>query len=137
MAIYQFRNLHQWAHKIQNRQDRTFRGAVNNMIAGIKIVPGINQGGSRIRGTIPYDKKELSDSLRVRMNGTTILSGSGVIAETGKTGEIVELIWTAGHAPYVHDGVNGVPGTFWTEIAAIKWPRYVDSALAKAKAFTR
>jgi hypothetical protein len=112
------------------------------MLADIEVTVGINRGGSRVEGTIPRDLGDLANSLRSTLYGTSAMSANGkdsavLIAGAMEAGDVAEFVWTAPHAPHVHYGANGVPGTFWRDVAAGKWPGYVAAAVVKAKAEIR
>lgn len=139
MTRYAFSELPAWASKISRIQDAIVSQATGDMLADIEIAPGINRGGSRVKGTIPRDLGNLANSLRSTLYGTSAMSAGGkdsysLIAGSMEAGDIAEFAWTADYAQHVHYGANGVPGTFWRDIAAGKWQGYVRGATAKVKA---
>jgi hypothetical protein len=103
------------------------------------VVPGIAKGGSRVRGTIPYDTQQLADSLRSRINGRTVAVGQEsfrAAAAQFKMNDRLSFGWGYGAAPYarwVHNGANGVRGTFWTDVMKARFPVYLDIAAARRK----
>lgn len=142
MATYTFATLGAWATKTQKRMDVVTKQATNDLINGIEIAPGINRGGSRQRGVIPRDLRALAASLQSTLSGSTSLTQVGedsyiLVAGAMKAGDTARFSWGGGVAPYaesVHYGANGVPGTFWIDVAAGKWPGYVAGAVRKAMA---
>jgi hypothetical protein len=145
VATYTFAELPRWARKVGKIQDAIVKTATSEMLAGIEVVPGINRGGGRAHGTIPRDLGALANSLQSTLYGTSAMSAGGadshtLIAGSMKAGDVATFSWGGGVAPYaqhVHYGANGVPGTFWRDVAAGKWPNLVASATAKAKAEIR
>lgn len=141
MTTYTFAELPLWARKVGKIQDAIVKTATGDMLADIEVVPGINRGGGRVQGTIPRDLGALEKSLQSTLYGTSAMSAGGadshtLIAGAMKAGDIATFSWGGGVAPYapeVHYGANGVPGTFWRDIAAGKWTGYVRSATARAK----
>lgn len=137
-----FAELPQWAAKVQRITDAVVSQATSDMLADIEVVPGINRGGSRVRGTIPRDLGKLAASLQSELYGSTSLTQGGedswaLVAGQMEAGDVARFSWGSGEADYaaaVHFGANGVPGTFWIDVAAGKWPSYVKSAVARAKA---
>jgi len=131
-----------WVTKSEKVLNAVTSTAVSNMLADIEIVPGINRGGSRVRGTIPRDIGALARSLESSLMGSTAITQSGeeshvLVAGQMKAGDTATFIWGGKDAPYakdVHYGANGVPGTFWIDVAAGKWQGYVTAAAAKARA---
>lgn len=139
MAQYSFAELPQWARKVGRIQDAIVKQATGDMLADIDVTVGINRGGSRVKGTIPRDLGNLANSLRSTLYGTSAMSAGGkdsyaLIAGSMEAGDIAEFAWTAEYAVHVHYGANGVPGTFWRDIAAGKWQGYVRGATAQVKA---
>jgi len=143
MANYTFAQLGQWAAKTQRRMDVVVKQATNDLLNGIEIGPSITRTGSRQRGTIPRDDGALAASLQSNLYGSTSLSPPNgedsyiLVAGAMKAGDVATFAWGKPDAPYakhVHYGANGVPGTFWIDVAAGKWPGYVRGAVAKAKA---
>jgi 20S proteasome alpha/beta subunit len=145
VTTYTFAQLPKWGTKVTKIGDAIVKTATGDMLADIEVVPGINRGGSRVRGTIPRDIGALANSLQSTLYGTTAMSAGGadshtLIAGAMKAGDVAKFSWGGGVAPYaphVHYGANGVPGTFWRDAAAGKWPGYVAAAVAKAKAEIR
>lgn len=149
MTEYTFANLPRWALKVEKIADAVVSQATNDMLAGIEIVPGINRGGSRQKGTIPRDIGALASSLQSSIYGSTAITGPAsyaLVAGKMKAGDVAQFAWGGTVAPYarrIHYGFNGsdslgrtynTAGTFWIDVAANKWPSYVRGALAKAKA---
>jgi len=143
MARYTFAQLGRWAAKTQRRMDVVVKQATNDLLSGIEIGPSIARTGSRQKGTIPRDLGALASSLQSTLYGSTSLSPPQgedsyiLVAGAMKAGDVARFAWGGGAAPYaraVHYGANGVPGTFWIDVAAGKWPEYVRGAVAKAKA---
>lgn len=142
MAEYDIMNLDPWVTKTQLRIDVCARQSVNNMIRDIEIVPGINRGGSRRRGTIPRDLGALGSSLQSSIYGqgnagpvTGPTSYTSVLGSFGG-GSVAQFSWGGSAAPYaveVHYGAKGVPGTYWRDVAVDKFPRYFEEAVAEAK----
>lgn len=140
MTKYTFATLPRWATKVNKVQDAIVGTATSEMIGDIRVAPGINRGGGRTKGTVPRDLGALAGSLNSSLNGGA--GGSGVaaaalVAGGMKAGDIASFSWggdAAPYAKYVHYGAKGVPGTFWIDVAASKWPGYVASAVAKARA---
>lgn len=131
-----------WVAKVGKVQDAVVSTAVSDMLADIEIVPGINRGGSRKRGTIPRDLGALARSLESTLMGSTAITQRGeaswtFVAGEMAAGDVATFLWGGKDAPYaaaVHYGANGVPGTFWIDVAAGKWQSYVNSAVARARA---
>jgi len=145
MTKYTFANLDAWALKTRKRLDAVVSQATNDMIADIEVVPGINRGGGRVRGTIPRDLGFLAASLQSELYGSGSLQAKGedsyaMVVGAMEAGDVVRFSWgTAGdgrvsYAYHVHYGANGVPGTYWIDVAAGKWPGYVADAVRRAKA---
>lgn len=145
MTKYSFAQLDRWVAKTQRRTSAVLKQATNDMLRDVEIVPGISRGGSRKRGTIPRDLGALANSLQSSLQGTTSLSQSGqqsyvMVAGAFEGGDVATFTWGGGAAPHaraVHYGARGVPGTFWVDVAAGKWPGYVRSATTRAKAAIR
>lgn len=142
MTVYKFANLDAWALKTRKRLDVVTKQATNDLLAGIEIAPGINRGGSRVKGTIPRDLGALASSLQSSLYGSSAMTQTGqasyaLVAGSMEAGDVARFAWGGAVAPYaehVHYGANGVPGTFWIDVAASKWPGYVKSAVVRAKA---
>jgi hypothetical protein len=139
LAKYTFATLDAWTRKSRKRLDAVVSQATNDLIADIEVVPGINRGGGRKRGTIPRDTGMLAASLQSELHGSTALSGEGLdsyvmVVGAMEAGDMARFSWGTSYARAVHYGANGVPGTFWIDVAAGKWPGYVASAVTRAKA---
>ena len=139
MTTYSFAELPLWATKTKKVANAVVSQATNDMIADIKVVPGINRGGSRVKGTIPRDLGALASSLQSSLNNSTAISGETsfvLVAGQMTAGSVARFAWGGNVAPYVeavHYGAKGVPGTFFIDVAASKWRGYVKAAAAKAK----
>lgn len=131
-----------WVRKSKKRMTLVLRQATNDMLADIEIVPGINRGGGRVRGTIPRDVSNLARSLNSSILGGAVFQGeASFVMATGvvNAGQIITFSWGGPVAPYaqhVHYGANGIPGTYWITEAASKWQDYIDSATRRAKILT-
>jgi len=142
MARYTFATLDNWAAKVERRQTAILRQSTNDMLRDIEIVPGINRGGSRQRGTIPRDLGALAASLQSTLYGATALTGTGedsYVMAIGslQPGDRIRFAWGGTLAPYarrIHYGWGSYPGTFWRDDAAAKWEGYVKAATIRAKA---
>lgn len=141
MAKYELGELSKWADKKIKILDLTASKAIEIAVGTVDIVPGINQGGSRILGTIPYDTTNLAESLESRLIGSTSLTAQGsnsfkAIANAIKAGDRASFVWGGRAAPYVrhvHDGARGVAGTHWIDRIQMNWPSATKQALAEAK----
>ena len=140
MTVYAADKLPLWVTKVQEIADRIVSQAVNDMLADIKVVPGLNRGApQRYDGTIPRDIGALASSLRSTIYGGTALNGATswmLVAGGMNTGDVATFSWGGSAAPYakhVHYGSNGVKGTFWVDIAAAGWSGYVKGAVEKAR----
>ena len=139
MTQYTFAELPRWVAKVEKVADAVVRQATSDMLADIEIVPGINRGGSRQRGTIPRDLNALASSLQSSIYGSTSLTGPAsyvLVAGQMEAGDVAEFAWGGTDAPYaryVHYGARGVKGTYWIDVAAAGWTGYVDKAVAKAR----
>ena len=139
MAVYTFANLDKWALKTQERAIAITKQATNDMLNDIEIVPGINRGGSRVQGTIPRDTGALAASQQSTLNGQTLGEGQDshvIVVASLEAGDVARFSWGGATAPYavhVHYGANGVPGTFWVDVAAGKWISYAEAAVKRAK----
>ena len=143
MTTYSFATLPAWAAKVEKIANAVVSQATNDMLNSIKIVPGINRGGSRVKGTIPRDLSALARSLQSSIYGSTSLSGEKswmLVAGNMEAGDVAQFAWggkgsDAEYARHVHYGANGVPGTFWIDVAADGWKtKWVPGAVRKAKA---
>jgi hypothetical protein len=145
MTTYTAATLPEWAAKIEAILDAVTAQATAEMLADIKVTPGINRGGGRQHGTVPRDLGALARSLQSTLYGSTSLNQEGVgshvlVAGAMKAGDTARFSWGGAVAPYaaaVHYGARGVPGTFWIDVAAAKWPGYVAHAVDRAKAALR
>ena len=140
MTTYSFTTIPDWSLKAKKTADAVVSYATNDTISSIKIVPGINRGGSRVKGTIPRDLGALASSLQSSLNGSTAISGAtsfAFVAGQMTAGDTARFAWGGNVAPYaeaVHYGANGVPGTYWIDVAAAGWQGYVKGAVRKARA---
>lgn len=132
-----------WVTKVEGGLDAVVSTATTHMLADIEIVPGITRGGSRVKGTIPRDLGALAGSLQSSLYGHMALTPAAgeesyvLVAGSMKAGDVATFTWGGATAPYamaVHYGANGVPGTFWVDVAANKWQGYVDDATRKVRA---
>lgn len=134
MTTYSFDSLQMWVNQTQEDAGQRMGEAVSNMFRDIEIVPGLNLGGSRIRGTIPYETTELAESLKSHSSSGVTSVGRmswAVVAANIRPGDYLSFEWGYGpdhYAKWVHDGANGIPGTYWVVEAAAKWPSYVAAA---------
>lgn len=142
MPEYSWAQMDEWVAAMDRRLDFVVRQATNDLMKDIQIVPGINRGGSRVKGTIPRDFGVLANSLVSSLQGSTSLQPAGadsfvlVVAQM-QAGDVATFGWGGPAAPYaraVHDGSGTTPGTFWVDVAAKKWPSYVAAAVLKGKA---
>ena len=140
MTVYSFADLPKWATKVSKVADAVVKQATVDMIASVEIVPGINRGGSRIRGTIPRDLSALANSLQSSLYGGTALTGPQsyvMVAGQMEGGDKATFTWggnVAPHAKAVHYGARGVTGTFWVDVMAAGWStKWIPQALSKAK----
>lgn len=137
---YSWSKLPDWALRVDKIMDTVVQQATNDLLRGIKIVPGINRGGSRVRGTLPRDIGALVSSLQSTLLGSTALSGEAswtMVVGQMRAGDVAQFSWggfAAPHARHVHDGANGVPGTFWIDVAAGKWPSIVAAVVVRVRA---
>ena len=132
-----------WVQKTEKRMTVVTKQSASDLLAGIKIAPGITRGGSRTKGTIPRDLGALARSLQSSLYGSTSMTGEKsytLVVGAMKAGSVATFTWGGAVAPYaaaVHYGARGVPGTFWVPEAASKWQGYVDAAVAREKAKVR
>ncbi len=141
MTEYTFAQIDEWATKVDTVLDSILSQSVNDLLSGIEVVPGINRGGSRQRGTIPRDFGKLAASLQSTLQGSTSLTQTGeasyaLVVANIKAEDVATFSWGTGEDDYafhVHYGANGVPGTFWVDVARTKWQGYVNSATARAR----
>ena len=129
--------------KHEDRMDLILKQATSDLIAGIEIGPSITRTGHRKHGTIPRDIGTLAGSLT-----STLYSNSGAMEMSGpisaefviagaSMGDEISFTWGGAAAAYahaIHYGSGDLKGTFWIDVAASKWPRYVAEATAAAKA---
>lgn len=139
MTVYKFKDLPKWATKVKKVMDAGVSQSVNDLLKTVEVVPGINRGGGRVRGTIPRDLGALASSLQSELVGSTSLSGElsyVLVAGQMEAGDVARFTWGGNVAPYakmVHYGSNGVPGTYWVDVAATKWDSVVDAAFERIK----
>lgn len=142
MAQFKWADLDAWALQTKKRMDVVTAQATADMLADIESGPSINRGGERVPGTIPRDTGALLASFQFEIGGTM---GGGEAAFDGayalivgsmEAGDVATFSWGGGigYAREVHYGANGVPGTYWRDMAADGWQGYVDEAVRKAKA---
>lgn len=142
MPEYSWADMDAWVGAMDRRLDFVVRQSTNDLLNGIEIVPGINRGGSRVRGTIPRDLGILANSLVSSLQGSTSLTAASedsyvMVIGNMKAGDVATFGWGGPAAPYaraIHDGSGSTPGTFWVDVAAQKWPGYVAGAVAKGRA---
>lgn len=134
-----------WVRMTRRRTELVLKQATGNMIGSAEIVPGINRGGARVRGTIPRDVGALAASLQSSLYGSTSLTQAGADSYVFTVaamvpGDVARFSWggaVAPHAHAVHYGANGVPGTFWVDEMAGGWQGFVSAATREAKARVR
>lgn len=138
--------IDRWVSMTRRREEVVLKQATNNMLRAVKIVPGINRGGARVRGTIPRDLGALAASLQSSLYGSTMLApqtgADSYVFTIGamQIGSVARFSWGGAVAPYahaIHYGANGVPGTFWIDEMAGGWQGYVRDATREAKARVR
>lgn len=142
MTTIRVADLPRWVRQQQQIMDAVVSQATGDLLNSIEIVPGIARGGSRVRGTIPRDLGALARSKQSTLYGSTSLTSEGedshvLIAGAMKAGDVATFSWGGAAAPYahaVHYGANGVPGTFWIDVAADGWQRTVAGAVRRARA---
>lgn len=128
--------MHLWVDREMSRHATILKEAITAVFEDTPVVPGIAKGGSRIRGTIPYDRKALAKSLRSRTRRRTIYGKDSwrAIVKGIKNGDTVDFTWgntgkyPVDYAQWVHSGANGIPGTYWATIMAQKLPWLIDEA---------
>lgn len=143
MTKYTAANIDQWVLKTKKRMNAVVKQAVGDTISSVEVVPGINRGGSRVRGTIPRDLGTLANSLMTTLYGSTAISNTGqdsYVIGVGamQAGDVIRFSWggpmAGDYARVVHDGGNGVPGTFWVDEMIEDFPRNLKAATRRAKA---
>lgn len=141
MTVYDIKELDKWATKTEKRMDYTVAQSLNDMLSDIKIVPGINRGGSRQDGTIPRDWGILANSQTAELFGSSSMTAVGsdsyisIVGAIG-IGDKARFSWGGDNAPYaapVHYGARGVQGTFWRDRAVAKYDSYVESTIERGK----
>jgi len=139
VTVYSFAELPRLATKVQKIADAVVSQSANDLLASIKISPGINRGGSRVRGEIPRDLGALASSLQSSLHGSTSITGQEsyvLVAGQMTAGSVATFAWGGAAAPYsrqVHYGANGVPGTFWIDAASNRWVQIVNGVVARVK----
>lgn len=146
MTEYKAVEIDKWILKTKKRRDAIIKDAIGRTISDVDVVPGINRGGSRVRGTIPRDIGTLALSLRTTLYGSTVMSSQGedsYVLGVGSmsAGDVIRFAWggplAGDYAKAVHYGSNGVPGTFWIDEMVEAFPGNLRSAVARAKARIR
>ena len=146
MTEYTSVNIDDWVRKTQKRQTLIAMQAISDTIADVEVVPGINRGGARIRGTIPRDFGVLARSKKTTLYGSTVLSDEGedshVITLAGfVAGDVIRVSWggplAGAYAKAVHDGSDGTPGTHWMDEMAAAFPKNFRNAVKRARAQVR
>lgn len=120
--------MHLWAKREGKRHAKILKEALLEVFEDTPVVPGIKKGGSRIRGTIPFDTHRLAKSLK-SSNGRRTLVGETswrTIIRWIQPGDHISFVWQAPYAHHVHNGANGVPGTHWVTIMSQKLPWIID-----------
>lgn len=129
-------NIKFLSEKIDKHNKRAMQAALTRVFETTPVVPGIEQGRARQRGTIPYGRtKRLSESLK-SSNTRRSLYGSEswrTIIRWLQPGDTASFTWQAPYVNYVHFGANGVPGTYWVTIMGQKLPWELDAAFRRAE----
>jgi hypothetical protein len=138
MKEYSIVNLDRYAADLKKYHEKVVKAAWTEVFEDTPVVPGIAKGGSRIRGTIPYDTWRLAESLRSTTGRRTQygMNSWRNIIRTYHAGDKLSFTWGYGidnYARRVHDGGRGIPGTFWTTIMAHKLPYELKSASERLK----
>lgn len=140
MTVYQLNELHKWVTKSIDRFEYASSQALNDMLNSIKIVPGINRGGSRQDGTIPRDLGPLANSLESSVSGGPTAIGVdsyAIVLGNFGVGDVASFSWGGAIAPYVlavHYGAKGVQGTYWRDRALSQFNDFYEAAIRRAKA---
>lgn len=137
MTHYTFATLPQWASKVERRMNAIVRQSANDVMASIPVKAGITRSGTRTKGSVPRDTGQLANSLQSSLNGGSPLSGASsyaLVAGRMAAGDIASFGWGADYARHVHDGANGVEGTFWVQEAATRWSSIVEKNVRRAEA---
>lgn len=134
---YSFVGLDMWGKDATAASVKVFGRALHLTLESIPVVPGIAKGGSRIRGTIPYDRRKLAKSLRSSNGRQTKVGETSYIAICRgiKPGDHITFRWgtvKGNYARLIHDGGNGLPGTHWTTVMLQRFPQYMKQAIAEA-----
>lgn len=145
MTVYKAADMPKWAMKFEKITTAIIQQATNDMLNDVKIVPGITRGGSRKKGTIPRDLGALAGSQQSTLYGSTALTAVGeqshlLVITQMKVGVMARFSWGGNAAPYaeaIHYGSGNTAGTFWIDVMANGWRRYVRVATNKAKAAIR
>lgn len=146
MTEYKAVEIDKWILKTKKRMNAVVKQAVSDTISGVKVVPGITRGGSRVRGTIPRDIGTLALSLRTTLYGSTAMSEVGedsyvIGVGSMKAGDVIRFSWggplAGDYVKAVHYGSDGVPGTFWIDEMVEAFPGNLRNAVARAKARVR
>lgn len=138
---YTFADFRKIAAHEKAKLNAVARQWFTDLLATAEVVPGINRGGDRVRGTIPRDYGTLAASQQAQ-----ILGGSGTRAEGAdayifagasiEAGDVVQVSWggpAASYAYEVHYGANGVPGTFWVDELEVRSPTVAANAIIKVR----
>ena len=136
MTQYTFATLPNWAEKVDRRLTAVVRQSTNDLLKSIPIEPGINRSGKRKHGSIPRDFGILANSLQSQLgNGSQVTGSSSYALVAGRmaVGDVASFGWGTEYARAVHDGANGVRGTFWVQEAATRWPSIVSKVVERAK----
>ena len=139
MTTYTWENLDDWLAKNSKVLNAVVKTSTSRLVGGIEVVPGINRGGSRRKGTIPRDIGALASSMRSSLMGSTAAVGEaawvGVVGGM-KAGDVARFSWGGAVAPYaahVYYGANGIEGTHWIEERAKDWQSIVRTAAIEAR----
>lgn len=138
-------DIDSWVMVTQKRLTAVVKQSTNDLLKGIVIGPSITRSGAREYGTIPRDLGILAASLQSSLYGSKTVHQEGknsysLIIRGMKYGDVASFTWGGPAAPYamhVHYGANGVPGTYWVDVAASKWSMYVRDSIIRAKAIVK
>lgn len=129
-----------WALKFERDMEKVMKEALTEVFTTTPVIPGVTRGGTRQRGTIPYDSRVLAESLRSRTPRRTRYGSTSwqAVINNMRAGDTIDFTWGAGprrvdYVRFVHDGANGVPGTFWILIMQQKMPWAIDAAMERLK----
>lgn len=137
MTVFAFSDIPAWVEKVDRRLTAVVRQSTNDLMASIPIEPGINRSGSRVKGSVPRDTGILANSLRSSLGRGGSMSGASsyaLVAGRMAVGDIASFEWGAEYARFVHDGANGVEGTFWIQEVATGWQDIVAKNVKRAEA---